>query len=132
MLRLGPDDELAFVLLGNFFLQSRDVAAEILSLGGIGEQRADALDVEVFGDVVIRAVAHRFDCRVELFRLRDDDGLDVGVVLPRDLQHLEAADAAQMDLEEHQVHVFLLHHLQCGFARRGSEHAIVASQGGSQ
>ena len=58
--------------------------------------------------------------------------LDVGIVLSRDLQHLESADPAQMDLEQHQVHVFLLHHLQRGFTRRGSQHAVVAPQGGSQ
>ena len=50
----------------------------------------------------------------------------------RDLQHLESADAGQVDLEQHEVHVFLLHHLQRGFSRRGSQHAVVAPQGSSQ
>ena len=75
---------------------------------------------------------HRFDRGVELLRVRDDDHFDVGKVLLGDLQHVESADAAQVDLEQHQVHVFLLHHLEGGFAGRGSQHAVVAPQGGRQ
>ena len=85
-----------------------------------------------FDDVVIRAVAHRLDRGVELLGLRDDDDLDVRIVLLGDLQDLEAADAGQVDVEEHQVHVFLLHHLQRGFARGGAQHAVVAAQDGGQ
>ena len=126
------DDELAVVLLGDFLLEARDIAVEVLPFGGIRKQGADALDLEVPGNVVIGPVAHRFDRGVELLRVRDDDDFDVRKVLLRDLQHVESGDAAQVDLEQHQVHVFLLHHLEGGLAGRGSQHAVVAPQGGCQ
>ena len=108
----GADDELAVDLLGDLGAQPHDVAVEILPLAGVGDERAHALEVEVLRDVVIGAVAHRLDRRVELLDHRDDDHLDVGIVLLGDLQHLEAADAGQADVEQHQVDVLLLHHLQ--------------------
>ena len=77
---------------------------------------------------MIGAVAHRLDRRLELLHHRDDDDLDVGVVLADDLQDLEAADARQADVEQHQVDVLLLHHLERGFAGRGPQHAVVAPQ----
>ena len=122
------DDELAIVLLGDLFAQPHDVAVEILALAGVGDQRAHALEVEVLRDVVIGAVPHRLDRGVELLRARDDDHLDVRIVLRGDLQDLEAADAGQVDVEQHQVDVLLLHHLQRGLARGGAQHAVVAPQ----
>ena len=121
-----PDDELAVGLLGDLGAQPQDVPVEVLPLAGVGHERPHALEVEVLRDVVIRAVAHRLDRRVELLQRRDDDDFDVGVVLLDDLEDFEAADARQADVEQHQVDVLLLHHLEGRFAGGGAQHAVVA------
>ncbi len=83
------DDELALVGLGNLFAQADDVATEILTLAGVGDERAQRLQIDVLRRVVIRAEAHRLDGDLELLDLRDDDDLDVRIVLLRDLEDLE-------------------------------------------
>ena len=65
------DNELAVVLLSDFLFEARDVPVEILAFGRVGKQRADALGVEVLGDVVICPVPHRLDRGVELPGLGD-------------------------------------------------------------
>ena len=65
---------------------------------------------------------------VELLDLGDDDHLDVRVVLLDDLEDLEAADAGQVRVEDHQVDVLLLHHLERAFAGAGAKDAQIAAQ----
>ena len=125
----GAGDELPVVLLlRNLGAQTQHIPAQILAFAGVGNERTHAVEVEVFRDVVIRPVSHRLDGDVELFDHRDDDDLDVRIVLADDLQHLESADAGQADVEEHQVDVFLFEDLQGELARRGAEHTVVAPQ----
>ena len=124
----GSDHELAIVLLGNLFAQADDVAIEILPLAGVGDEPRQAFEVDVLRDVVIRAEPHRFDRDIELAHLRSGDHFDVGVVLFRDLEHLEAGDAGKVRVEDHQIDVLLLHHLQRRFAGRCAQHAEVAPQ----
>ena len=106
--------------------------AEILALAGIGHQPGDAFEVEVLGDVVVGPVPHGLDGGLELLAHRDDDHFDVRVVFLRDLQDLEAADARQPYVEQHQVDLFLFHHLQGGLARGGPQHAVLALQESGQ
>jgi hypothetical protein len=35
-------------------------------------------------------------------------------------------DARQPDVEQHEIDVFFVDHLQCGLAGRGAEHAVIA------
>jgi hypothetical protein len=104
------------------------VPVEILALAGVGDQALDPFEIEVLRDVVVGAVAHRLDRRVELADHGDDDHLDVGIVLARDLQHFEAADAGKAHVEQQKVDVFLLHDLQGELARGRAQHAVVAPQ----
>ena len=57
----GSDDELAFVAFGDFLAQPDDVAPKILALAGVDEQRAQRVEVDVLGRVVVRAQPHRLD-----------------------------------------------------------------------
>ena len=126
------DDEFAVVLLGDLGTEPHDVPAQVLPLAGVGHERADPFDVKILGDVVIRSVTHRLDGGVELLQDGDDDHLDVGVVLLDDLEDLEAADAGEPDVEQHEVDVLFLHDLQRGFAGRGLQQPVVAPEDGRQ
>ena len=114
--------------LGDLFAQTHDVAAKILTLAGVGHVHAQRLEVDVLRGVVVRAKAHRLDRDLELLDLRDDDDLDVRIVLLRDLEDLEAADAGQVRVEDHEVDVFLLHHLESALAGGGAKDAKIAAQ----
>ena len=123
VLRLGPTTNSRSLLLGDFLAQPHDIAAEILTLAGIGEQRAQRSR----GRSPSRCSGTRRSRIASMavsssLTSRDDDDLDVRVVLLDDLQDLEAADAGQAGVEQHQVDVFLLHHLEGAFAgaRRGA------------
>ena len=122
------DDEVAVVLLGDLGAEAHDMAAQVLPLARVGDERTHAFDVEVLGEVVVRAVAHRLDGGVEILVGGDDDDLDVRVVLLDDLQDLEAADARQADIEHHQVDVLFFHDLQRGLAGGGFQNAEVAPE----
>ena len=126
------DDELTVDPFGHFRTKPNHVTVEILTLAGLGHDRADCLVVEVLGDVVIGAIAHGFDGGVEVSHGGRDDHFDRGVVLSSDLQHFESADAGQAHVEEYQLDVLLLHDLQRGFAGGDSEHAVVAFEDGAQ
>ena len=81
---------------------------------------------------MVGAVAHRFDGGVEFFGRGDDDHLHVGIVLFGDLEDFDPADTGQIHVEQHQLDIRLLHHLQGHFAGRRAQHVVVALQGLSQ
>jgi hypothetical protein len=83
------------------------------------------LEIEVLGDVVIGAVPHRLDRHLELLGDGDHDDFDVRIVLFGDLEDFKAADAGKAHVEEHQLDVFLVHHLQRRFAGRDAQDAVV-------
>ena len=83
------------------------LAVQVLPLAGVAHQRPQLVVVEVLGDVVIGAVLHRLHGGLDLVDRRDHDDLDQAVVLLDDPQDLEAADAGQPDVEQHQVDVLL-------------------------
>ena len=103
---LGPDDELALGLVGDLRRQRQHLAVQILPLARVAHERAQLVVVEVLGDVVIGAVLHRLHGGLDLVDRRDHDDLDQAVVLLDDAEDLEAADAGQPDVEQHQVDVF--------------------------
>ena len=51
-----------------------------------------------------------------------------GIVLLENLQHLDAADAGQADVQHHEVDGLLLHDLQRSLARRHPQNAVVLAQ----
>ena len=130
--RLGADDELAVVLLGELGVEAQDAAAQVLPLAGAGHQRADGVGLEVLRHVVEGAVAHRLDGDGQLLDSDDDHDLDVRVVLLDDVQDVEAADAGQVHVEEHHVDVLALEHVDGRFAGGGAQHAVVAPQRATQ
>ena len=87
------DDELAVILFGDLGAEAHDVAAQVLPFARVRDERPDAFGVEVFGNVVIGAMAHRLDGDVELLERRNDDDFDVGVVFLDDLEDVESADS---------------------------------------
>ena len=102
------DDELALALLGDLRAQRDHLAVQILPLARVPHQRPQLVVVEVLGDVVIGAVLHRLHGGLDLVDRRDHDALDEAVVLLDDAEDVEAADAGQPDVEQHEVDVFLL------------------------
>jgi hypothetical protein len=60
---------------------------------------------EVLGEVVERAQPDGLDGDGDLLHHREHDDADVGVALANLPQHLEAADARELDVEEHDVHL---------------------------
>ena len=111
-----PDDELAVVLLGHLGVEAQHTAAQVLPLARVGHQYPHGVGLEVLGHVVERAVAHRLDCDAELLDFGHHHHLDVRVVLLGDVQDVEPADARQVQVEEHHVHVLALQHLDRRFA----------------
>ena len=129
MSRVDParaDDELALGLIGDLRRQRQHLPVQILALARVADERAELVVVEVLGDVVIRAVLHRLHGGLDLVDGRDHDDLDQAVVFLDDPQDLEAADAGQADVEQHQVDVLAVEHGQRGFAARDAEHAVLA------
>ena len=123
-----PDDELAVGLLGDLRRQRHHLAVQILALARVAHERPQLVVVEVLGDVVIRAVLHRLHGGFDLADRRDHDDLDEAVVLLDDPQHLEAADAGQADVEQHQIDVLPVEDRQRRFAARHAQHAVLALQ----
>src|SRR5919108_2660755 len=70
------DDELAVELLGDLGAKLHDVPAQILPLAGVTHECPDSFELPILGDVVIRAVPHCLDGRLELLDYRDDDHFD--------------------------------------------------------
>ncbi len=119
------DVELAIALLGHLRAERHDLTIEILPLAGVAHERAQLVVVEVLGDVVIRAVLHRLHGGLDLVDRRDHDALDQAVVLLDDAQDVEAADAGQADVLQHDVDLLLAQERQRGFAARNRQDAVV-------
>ncbi len=126
------DDELALGLVGDLGGQRQDLAVEVLPLAGVAHERSKLVVVEVLGDVVVGAVLHRLHGGLDLVDGRDHDDLDQAVVFLDDPQHLEAADAGQPDVEQHEVDVFAVQDGEGRFAARDPQHAELALENGRQ
>ena len=126
------DDEFAVVALGDLGAQPHDVLVQVLPFARVGHERSEPFDIEVLRDVVVGAETHRLDRGLKLLQRRDDDDFHVWIVLPDDLEHLEAADAGEAHVEEHDIDVLLVHHLETGLTRRRPQHAIIPLQDGGQ
>ena len=114
----GParaDDEFPIVLLGHLGVEAEHTAAQALPLACVGYQHPHGVGLEVLGHVMERAVAHRLDRDAQLLHFGHHHHLDVRVVLLGDVQDVEAADARQVQVEEHHVHVLALEHLDGRF-----------------
>ena len=120
------DDELALGLVGDLRRQRQHLAVQILPLAGVPHERPQLVVIEILGDVVVGAVLHRLHGRLDLVDGGDHDDFDEAVVLLDDPQDLEAADAGQPDVEQHQVDVLAVQDGQRGFAARDAQHAVLA------
>jgi len=113
----------------NFEVEERDVTEDgetkKLPFARIADQRPQLVVVEILRHVVIRAVLHRLDGRLDVVDRRDHQHLDQAVVLFDDAQHLEAADPGQPHVEQHQVDVFAVQNRQGSFAARDPQDAIL-------
>ncbi len=125
-----PDVELAVALLGDLRAERHDLTVQVLPLAGVAHERAQLVVVEVLRDVVIGAVLHRLHGGLDLVDGRDHDALDQAVVLLDDAQDVEAADAGQADVLQHDVDFLLAEHRQRGLAARDRQDPIVASEDG--
>ena len=112
------DDELALGLVGDLRRQRQHLPVQILPLARVAHERAQLVVVEVLGDVVIRAVLHRLHGGLDLVDRRDHDDFDEAVVFLDDAEDLEAADAGQADVEQHQVDVLAVEDGQRRLAAR--------------
>ena len=83
--------------------QRLDAIAQVLSLAGVAHERPQRVVVELLGDVVIGAELHGLDGRLDVGDRRDHDHFDLVALLAHLPQQLEAADARQPDVEQHQV-----------------------------
>ena len=126
------DDEFPIALLGHLGVEAQDAPAQVLPLARVGHQHPHGVGLDVLGHVVEGAVAHRFDGDAQLLHFGHHHHLDVRVVLLGDVQDVEPADAGQVQVEEHHVHVLALHQLDRRFAGRGAQHPVVAPQRGHQ
>ncbi len=125
-----PDVELAVALLGHLGAQRHDLTVEVLALAGVAHERAQLVVVEVLRDVVIRPVLHRLHGGLDLVDGRDHDALDQAVVLLDDAQDVEAADAGQADILQHDVDFLLAEHGERGLAARHRQDPVVAPEDG--
>ena len=126
------DDELALGLIGDLRRQRQHLAIQILPLARVPHERAQLVVIEVLRDVVVGAVLHRLHGGLDLVDRRDHDDFDEAVVLLDDPQDLEAADARQPDVEQHQVDVFAVQDRQRRLAARDPQHAVLALEDGRQ
>ena len=90
------------------------------------DQRSQLIVVEIFRDIVIRAVLHCLHGGFDLVDRRDHQNLDQGVVLLDDPEDFEAADAGQPDVEQHEIDVFTMQDGQGRLPARDAQHAILA------
>jgi len=127
-----PDDEFAIALIRDLGAQRHHLAVQVLALARVVHQRADRLVVEVLGRVVVSAELHRFDGGLDLADGRDHNHFDQAVIFFDNAQHVEAVDARQTDVEEHQVDVFAIQDGKRGLARRRAQHAIIPPEDGVQ
>ena len=125
---LGPDDELAVALVGDLRAQRHHLPVQVLTLAGVVHERPDRLVVEILGGVVVGAELHRLHGGLDLGDRRDHDDFDEAVVLLDDAQNVEAADARQPHVEQHQIDVFAVQNRERGFAGRCAQHSIVAPE----
>src|SRR5581483_11143821 len=124
--RLAPaDDELALVLVGDLRREREHLPVEVLPLGRVAQERSQLVVLEVLGDVVIGAVLHRPHGHLDGVDRRDHNDLDQAVVLLHDLQQLEAADAWQAQVEQHQIDFLAVEHRQRRLAARHLQHPVV-------
>jgi hypothetical protein len=120
-----PDQEFPVGLLGHLGAERHDLPVEVLALGGVAHERAERVVVEILRDVVVGAVLHRLHGRLDLVDGRDHDELDERVILLDDAEDLEAADAGQPDVEQHEVDVLFPQQRQRGFPARRGQDAVV-------
>ena len=123
-----PDVELAVALLGDLRTERHDLTVEVLPLAGVAHERAQLVVVEVLRDVVVRPVLHRLHGGLDLVDRRDHDALDQAVVLLDDAQDVEAADAGQADILQHDVDFLLAQDGERGLTARDRQDPVVASQ----
>jgi hypothetical protein len=112
--------------------QREDLPIQVLALARRPDDRAQLVEIEILRDVVIRAVLDGLDGGFYLADLGDHDDLHETVVLPDDLQDLEAADARQRDVEQDDINLVLVQHTEGCFAGRDPEHPKLALQDRSQ
>src|SRR5712692_3667065 len=99
------DDELALGLVGDLRRQREHLPVQILPLARVPDERSQLVVIEIFRDVVVRAVLHRLHGGLDLVDRRDHQHFDQAVVFLDDAEDFEAADSRQPDIEQHEVHV---------------------------
>ncbi len=103
-----------------------DAIAQVLPLARVAHQRAQRVVVELLRDVVVRAELHGLDGRLDIGDGRDHDHFDLVALFAHLPQQLQAADARQAYVEQHQVHAVLPQPRQAVLGRRHGHHAVVA------
>jgi hypothetical protein len=69
------------------------------------------IDIERFRNVIESAEPKSFDGRIERSIARDNDRLDIGVVLLDLLEHVDAAKAGHFEIHCHEIDRELFQHL---------------------
>ena len=100
--RTGAGDEL-LVLRLHLRGERLDAVAQVLSLAGVAHERPQRVVVELLGDVVVGAELHGLDGRLDVGDRRNHDHFDLVALFAHLPQQLEAADARQPHVEQHEV-----------------------------
>ena len=95
-------------------------------------QRANRLVIEILRRVVVGAELHRLDGGLDVGNRRNHDDFDEAVIFSDDAEHVEAVDAGQAHVEEHQIDVLAVQDGERRLARRRAQHAIVPPEDGVQ
>ena len=127
-----PDHKLAVALVGDLRAERHHLPIQILAFACVMHERPQRLVIEVFRRVVVRADLHRLHGGLDFGDGRNHDHFDETVVFLHDAQHVEAVDARQPHVEQHQVHVFAIQNRERGFAACRAQHAVIAPENGVQ